>query len=77
MQSPQPQQDWQQWAHTLDLQRSNRRLVQQSRTPRQLRDVGWDAFSTDDALTRYVDSTLPRCVWAAVLITVFLHLIRG
>lgn len=32
--------DWQRWAAQLDAQPSNRRLVQQSRTPRTLREAG-------------------------------------
>jgi hypothetical protein len=42
---PQPPQDWQRWAVQLDACPSNRRLVQQARTPRTLRDAGLDDSS--------------------------------
>ena len=57
--------DWQRHADVLSLQPSNRRLVQQSRTPRTLRDAGWTGWG-DESVERRIDGYLCWMGWAAL-----------
>ena len=49
--------DWQKHAALLDMQPSNRRLLQESRTPRQLSDVGWTGWG-DEKVAYRLDSII-------------------
>ena len=56
--------DWQRHAALLDMQPSNRRLVQQSRTPRSLRDAGWTGLGNESVELR-IDTWLCWMGWIA------------
>lgn len=57
MNAPIKYKDWQKWSARLDAQPSNRRLVLEARTPRQMRDAGFDPFPAHP-FTLWVDDTL-------------------
>lgn len=65
--------DWQRWSAHLDAQPSSRRLLQQSRTPRMLREAGLDPFPVHP-FTTWVDDTLScaGAIGVAFLIITFI-----
>jgi hypothetical protein len=48
--------DWMLWSVRLDAQPSNRRLVQQSRTPRMLREANLSPF--DEQRANHIDNLM-------------------
>ena len=57
--------DWRKHSDLLSAQPSNRRLVQQSRTPRTLRDAGLSGWG-DEQAERRIDSIICWGAWAAL-----------
>lgn len=62
--------DWQRHAALLDMQPSSRRLLQQSRTPRTLRDAGLSGWG-DERVERRIDNIICWGAWACLPFVLF------
>ena len=72
----QPARDWQRWNVQLDAQPSNRRLVLASRTPRTMRDAGWDPLPAGSAFTNWVDDCLSRAGFVGAVFVIVAMWVR-